>query len=73
MVRSENQRGEFVPSTGVSERDWWDRIGEMRWQHVVLLIAATAAFVALCFAPLATCSISTGDDDEAPTTTEADG
>lgn len=39
----------------------WRAIGEMRWQHVVLIVAAMAAFVALSFAPAATCSIRITD------------
>lgn len=30
------------PSGERDERDWWDRIGEMRWQHAVLLLGAVA-------------------------------
>jgi hypothetical protein len=43
------------------ERDWWDRIGEMGWQHIVLIVLAVAVFVALLFAPAATCSFKSTD------------
>lgn len=48
------------------ERDWWDRIGEMRWQHVVLCLAVIGAFVALCFTDAGSCSVRITSE---PTTT----
>lgn len=56
------------PLSTAPERDWWDRIGEMRWQHIVLIVVVTAAFVALCFAPDMACGISV---DSAPTSTQS--
>ncbi len=48
------------------EMDLWERIGQMRWQHIVLIVAAIAGFVALSFAPGLSCSI---DSSPAPATT----
>ena len=51
------------------DRDWFDWIGELRWQHVTLLVAAIAAFVALSiFTP--GCSVSI-KSSPTTTTTEA--
>jgi hypothetical protein len=50
------------------ERDLWDRIGEMRWQHFLLIVIAVAAFVALSFAPA--CSIRISSSPSSTTTTE---
>jgi hypothetical protein len=49
--------------------DWWDRIGQMRWQHVVVCFAAAAGFAALCFSPAGSCSVSIHSQPLPPTTT----
>lgn len=49
--------------------NWWDRIGEMRWQHIVLALAALGAFVALAFAP--PCTVRFSSTPTTPTTTTA--
>lgn len=52
------------------ERDWWDRIEDLSWQHIVLLVAGLAAIVVLAFVPPAGCSLSIdSNNSETPTTT----
>lgn len=50
---------------------WWDEIGRMRWQHVVLIVTIVAAFAAMTiFSPTAGCSVSIKSSGTT-TTTEA--
>lgn len=53
------------------DRDWFDRIGDLRWQHVVLIVAAIAAFAAMTiFSGDMGCSVKV-DSTDTTTTTEA--
>lgn len=60
----------MTTGAGYPDDDWWDSIGRLGWQHVVLIVAAIAAFVALCLSPASTCSLSI-TDSATTTTTEA--
>lgn len=55
----------------MGERDWFDAIADLRWQHVVLIVAALTAFAAvLIFSPEAGCSVSIDSSDTTTTTVE---
>lgn len=49
------------------ERSWWAEIGDLRWQHVVLIVAAIAGLVAMTiFSGDLGCSVKINSE---PTTT----
>lgn len=53
----------------VEDESMWDFIGTMKWQHVVLVVAALACFTATFFAPACTLRISSSPSTTS--TTEA--
>ena len=61
-----------MPESTRDEVDWWDRIGTMRWQHVVLSALAFVALVALFAAEPMRCSVSIKSTPNT-TTTVLDG
>lgn len=54
-----------------AEREWWMDFPRS-WRDVVLVVAVLATFVALCFAPAASCSITSTPNEPTTNTTEAD-
>lgn len=50
------------------DHSWWDAIGDLRWQHVVLIVAALAALAAMTiFSGDMGCSVKIDNTDTTTT------